>query len=674
MHIRTDLPQRVQVIEHVWIALSDGIRIAARIWLPAGAEATPVPAILVAHPYRKGDRTAPGNQASCGYLAGHGYAVVRVDLRGSGDSDGLLLDEYLPQEQDDLVEVIAWIAAQPWCSGAVGMMGTSWSGFNSLQVAARRPPALKAIVSNCSTDDRYADDVHYMGGCVLGLEMLNWASVMLGYTALPPDPQTYGPEWRTTWLRRMEETPPFIDAWLGHQRRDAYWKHGSVCEDYDAITCAVYMTGGWADGYSNAIPRTLAGLSGPRRGLIGPWAHGQGQKRGPGPQIGYLQECLRWFDQWLNGAATGIMDEPMLYAWMQDSVPPTPSYPERPGRWVAEATWPPIDRPAERHYLAAHGRLAADPDSAMTATIGTNLMHGLDTQMWCPYGAPGDFAADQRRDDGLSLTFTSAPLPDAVDVLGDPVLHLELAVDQPVAQLAVRLCDVAPDGASTLVSFGLLNLTHRDSHEQPTPLEPGRRYRITVPLNTIGHRIAAGRRWRVALAPAYWPMAWPAPQPVTLTVYGGAQSYLDLPVRPPQPADERPTPFEPAEEAPPLATSQLVPAQVERTTTYDRLSDRHSVRDHQDSGLVRIDDAGIVFGNASTYTWSISEGKPLSAYQTATHTLRLEREQWKIRIVTDSALWADEAHFFLNDRLEAFEGEERIFHREWKRTIPRDLV
>jgi uncharacterized protein len=674
MAIVDDLPQRVRRVDHLWIALPDGTRLAARLWLPEEAEAVPVPGLLIAHPYRKSDRTAVRNQALCSYLADHGYAVVRLDLRGSGDSDGVLYDEYLPQEQDDLVAVIAWMAAQPWCSGEVGMLGTSWGGFNSLQVAARRPPALKAIISNCSTDDRYADDVHYMGGCVIGQEMPIWASVMLGRNALPPLPSVYGPSWRAAWLQRLRETPPYIDAWLGHQRRDAYWRHGSICENYAAIACPVFMTGGWADGYSNAIMRTLAGLAVPCKGLIGPWAHGQGQHTGPGPLVGYLQECLRWFDYWLKGRDTGIMDEPLLRVWLQNSVPPATSYVERPGRWVAETVWPPQGREPQRLFLASTGQLGPAPDTSLTARVATALGHGLDTQMWCPYGAPGDFANDQRREDGLALTFTSAALGEATDLLGYPVLHVEVAADQPLAQLAVRLCDVAPDGASTLVSFGLLNLTHRDSHAQPTLLVPGQRYQLRVALNAIGHRIAAGHRWRVALAPSYWPMAWPAPQPVTLTIYGGAASYLELPVRPPTHADDALAALPPPEEAPALPFKRFAPARVERSTTYDRLRACYTLRDHNDSGRICLCDSDIVYGGHSTVTWSIVEGDPLSAHVRCQHALLLSQHEWEIRVVTDSVMWADATHFYLCDRLDAFEGAERVFQREWSRAIPRDLV
>src|SRR5881394_203195 len=227
-------------VDHTWVPLSDGTRLAARLWLPDGSE--PVPAILEYLPYRKGDAFAVRDPRHHAYFADHGYAGVRVDLRGSGDSDGILRDEYLPQEEDDALEVIAWLAEQPWCSGAVGMFGISWGGFNGLQVAARRPPALKAIITLCSTDDRYSDDIHYMGGALLNAN-LGWASTMFAYMSRPPDPALVGERWRELWLARLRHTPLLVETWLRHQRRDDYWRHASVCEDFSQIACPVYAIG-----------------------------------------------------------------------------------------------------------------------------------------------------------------------------------------------------------------------------------------------------------------------------------------------------------------------------------------------------------------------------------------------------------------------------------------------
>jgi len=268
-----DFPAKVKEVENFWIPLSDGTKLAARMWIPKDAEKKPVPALLEYLPYRKRDGTHVRDALTHPYFAGHGYAAIRVDMRGNGDSDGLMADEYLKQEQDDALEVIAWIARQTWCTGKVGMFGISWGGFNALQVAARKPPALKAIITICSTDDRYEDDVHYKGGTVLN-EMLGWAATMLAYSSRPPDPEFVGNKWRKMWMNRLENEPFLAINWLKHPHRDAYWKHGSVCEDYAAIEAPTLIVGGWNDAYSNAIPRLMKGLRTTRKAIIGPWAGG----------------------------------------------------------------------------------------------------------------------------------------------------------------------------------------------------------------------------------------------------------------------------------------------------------------------------------------------------------------------------------------------------------------
>src|ERR1700691_4105560 len=236
-------PHPVREIENTWIIMPDGVRLAARLWVPVGAERHPVPAIFNYCPYFARLFTRPDDDARFPYYASHGYACVRVDIRGSGDSEGVPMDEYVLKEQDDGVEIIRWIASQPWCSGSVGMEGISWSGFNSLQVAARRPPALKAIITHCSTDDRYADDAHYKGGCIID-DMFDWGTMFFAYQGQAPDPEITGKDrWRDRWLERLNAVEFNLGTWLEHQHRDAFWKHASVIEDSAQIHCPVYAVG-----------------------------------------------------------------------------------------------------------------------------------------------------------------------------------------------------------------------------------------------------------------------------------------------------------------------------------------------------------------------------------------------------------------------------------------------
>ena len=593
MNIVGQFPHRVRVIENEWIAMSDGVRLAARIWRPDDAAKQPVPAILELIPYRKRDGYRHHDDTMHAYFAGHGYACLRVDIRGSGDSDGLLADEYTAREQDDALEIIAWIAAQPWCSGKVGMMGISWGGFNSLQVAARRPPALTAIITACSTDDRYADDVHYMGGCVL-IDNFSWAATMYGRLATPPDPDVVGEGWRESWLDRLENLPLLVEDWHVHQRRDDYWKHGSVCENYSDIQCPVFAIGGWADAYTNAIPRLLEGLSVPRIGVIGPWGHQFGHDAAPGPAIGFLQEALRWWDHWLKGIDSGIAEEPMLRAWIQESAPPAAGYTERPGRWVAEPVWPPVDGIAPLTLALNATGLAAEAAAEISLTLSSPQDTGAACGEWCGYGNGTDLPAEQRYDDAASLVFDSEPLDETLEILGAPRLRLELAVDRPLAMIAARLCDVGPDGASLRVCYGLLNLTHRDGHVEPAALEPGRRYRVELQLGDAGHGFAVGRRIRIALSTVYWPIAIPPPEPVTLTLFAGASS-LELPVRAPRPEDAQ-VAFEPPEQAPPPTATVLEPGHAERSMSHDYESGETEVARVNDSDLVYLEDIDLVLG------------------------------------------------------------------------------
>ncbi len=693
MRVRAEFPRVVRVLENTWIPARDGTRLAARIWLPEDAEAEPVPAILEAIPYRKSDWSATRDAVRHPWTAGHGYAVVRLDLRGTGDSEGILLDEYLETELEDIEDAIAWLAGQAWCTGAVGMTGISWGGFNGLQVAARRPRALKAIVTLCSTDDRYAEDVHYFGGCVLGIDMLPWASQMLVWNAAPPDPAVVGERWRELWIERVEKTPAYVEEWLRHQRRDEYWKHGSVCEDYSAIECPVLAVGGWVDGYRGAVFRLLEGLSCPRLGIVGPWAHTFPEEGVPGPAIGFLQECLRWWDRWLKSVENGVMDEPMLRAYVQDWLPGEAHHEAVPGRWVAEPSWPsPGIEPrtwslGERSLEDA--REGQGGGERSPASILGALACGLDSGLWCPYGDAADLPTDQRADDGLSLVFDSAPLAERVELLGFAEVQLALEADRPRALVAVRLCDVAPTGASTLVTLGILNLTHRASHEAPEPLEPDRRYDVTVRLKAIGHAFPPGHRIRLAVSPTYWPMAWPSPEPVTLTVLGGT---LVLPtrrdvtatdgevrdtgaqgVRPLVRVPHEVEPFDEPELAPPLAVETLTEGHVRRVIDRDVATGEIVLTYAYGGGRRRIP-GGMEIQDDYCEIFRIVEGDPLSARIETEHAVELARGAWTTRVEARSTMTCDDVSFRVVNVVDAFEGETRITSKRTDVAIPRDLV
>jgi putative CocE/NonD family hydrolase len=669
---RTD--SSVQRISHTWIEMSDGCRLSARVWLPADAEQIPVPAILEYIPYRKSDATSVWDEQVHGYFAQHGYAGVRVDIRGSGDSEGILRDEYLPQEQDDALEVIEWIASQPWCSGEVGMIGISWGGFTGLQAAARRPPALRAVVSMCSSVDRYRDDIHYMGGCVLGTDMLSWATTMLAYLALPPDPAHVGDSWRSMWLDRLDRNPPFVYEWLSHQRGDAFWKHASVAEDFGAIECPVLMVGGWADAYRNAVLRFLAGYDGPCKGIIGPWSHHYPYEGDPGPAIGFLQECIRWWDHWLKGVDTGVMEEPALRAWMQDSMPPRTHYLERPGRWVGEPSWPSPNIEQQRLSLTGNGGLSSTPSGGThEVVVRAPQITGADAGDWMGYGRATDLPGDQRVEDERSVTFDSEPLAGSLELLGRPRVMLEVSADRPLALVCTRLCDVHPDGSSTLITRGLLNLTHRDGHEHPTPLVPGERYSVVVDLNAIGYSLPAGHRLRVALSPTYWPWAWPSPAPATLIVITGGESAVELPVRPPRSGDEGIGFDAPAAGSLEYVTDTF-PAPHARIAQHDVATGRYEVAtDFSYFDGCRQRD-GLDYRERARDSTVIVNGEPLSAETRCERTITIQRDRYRIRVEARATMTSTGDAFLVTNEVDAYEGNVRVAASRSSRAIPRDLV
>lgn len=666
--IRRDFPFEVEITDPQWIVLKDGTRIAATVWKPRTSKQVPV--VVEMLPYRRRDGTIFRDAELHPYVAGEGIACCRVDLRGSGDSDGLLRDEYLPREQSDACEIISWLASQPWCNGSVGMTGISWGGFNALQVAAHRPPALKAIITLCSSDDRYADDVHYMGGALI-TENEMWSNVMLAYNSKPPDPQIVGERWRDMWLARLEADRSWSEHWLAHQRRDAYWKQGSICEDYSGIECAVMAICGWEDSYSNTVPRLLSGLSCPRKAIMGPWTHSYPCRGDPGPLIGYLQEAVRWWKYWLDGEDTGIMNEPMYRVWITGEERPRPWYKDHAGSWAAEKEWPSPRINWRTRYLNASGlgKLSEDgPPLSVScpATAGTDYgRHG-------GYGGDApDLAIDQRREDGQSLCFDTEILTEDLTLLGAVEIDLELVVDKPLVNVAIRLCDVYPDGTSAVMTYGVLNLSHRNSHEDPEPCPIGRPFRATVRLNDFGRTIPKGHRLRLAIQNQFWFVVWPQPELSTLMLTSGTSS-VRLPIRSPSPLD-RHVKFEPAEISEPVPSISLREKTHSKIVEDDLGTGIRTIRLKTDYGSWHITDRGIEGSAANNDTFSIHPEDPLSA--------RLVTEYiWSIRSgpadtsgLARTELTADAQNFYLTWSIEAREAGRLIFTSGQTRKFPRDF-
>ena len=663
-----DTARQVRLIENDWVPLKDGLELAIRLWLPEDAEQNPVSAILDAVPYRKSDGTAIGDAAWGTYFAARGFAFARVDLRGSGDSPGLMVDEYTPQEQSDTEEVIAWLAGQPWSSGAVGMIGVSWGAFATLQLAARHPEQLKGIVPIHGTDDRYADDVHYIGGCVSAMDMSQWSTSMLAYLNQPPDPEVVGDAWRDAWLDRLDNATAWIEPWLGHQRRDEYWQQGSACEDYAAIGCPIFAIGGWGDGYRDMVLRVLEHVTAPVRGVIGPWGHKSPESGKPGPAIGFLQEVVRFFDASLNGADNGFFDEPRLLSYMQEAVAPAGSYSQRPGSWVADPSWP---SPAVETWQLSVGAQNLGAADHAKRTISSLQTTGADGGVWDGDGGPADFPLDQRADDGASLTWDTEPLQERVELLGRPEARLRVSVDKPWALVAVRLCDVAPDGTSTLVARGLLNLARRDGHDRSVPMPIDEPVMVTIPMQSTGYAIPAGHRIRLAVSNTYWPMIWPSPQRTALSVHCGPGSTVELPRRAPSDALE---PFGPPQTGTALETETTMLGETGRRLTRDLSTGETAVDFDWHVERIKILASNTEMGESNKTTYRILEGDPLSACVDCSVTTTLDRPGWHTRVQATSRMTCDATSFTVTSELDAYEDNVRIRTRTWTHRFERDGV
>ena len=658
------LPHDVSENPHVLIPLPDGRKLSARIWRPDGVG--PAPVILEYLPYRKRDGTAARDALNHPWLAGHGYVTVRVDIAGTGESEGLFDDEYSEQELSDGIDVINWLAAQEWCSGAVGMTGISWGGFNGLQLAARAPEALKAVVSICSTVDRYADDIHYKGGCLLG-ENAGWASTVTGWFGLPPDPAIQGDAWREIWLKRLEETPFLGAEWLRHQTRDDYWKHGSVCEDFSAIKAAVLTVGGWHDGYRNTISRLVEGLDAPVKGIVGPWDHHYPHFARPEPAIGFLQEMKRWYDRWLKDEPNGVEADPAYRAYLMDGIAPATDYNHRPGRWIAEKTWPTRTYATRRLYLSNAGLFEKEGPCEIEAT--PDLLCGKGAGEYFTFGfSPGELPDDQRGDDEHSLALNSLPVEAPLDIVGAPRIRLTIAADQPKAQIAVRLSDLAADGAATLITHGFLNLRQRFGPEKMIDVTPDEAIEVEVDFDQCAYRLPAGHAFRLSISSSYWPFIWPEPELTRLTIYGGE---LSVPLRPLTEEEGDEWSFEAAEAAPPLPVRIVTEGHESRDDISDPATGESLIRITSDSGESEDLSTGLITSMYRGEAWRITPGDPLSARSDFDWSRTMRRGDWSVRVDSTLSQWADAQQFHIEATLTAYEGAAIVFSKTFSEKIPR---
>jgi putative CocE/NonD family hydrolase len=643
------------------IPVADGVELAASLFLPEAGE--PQPCLLEALPYRKDDLTSSYAEGYRSLRDDHGYAVCRVDLRGTGSSAGEATDEYPAVELSDLCSVIAWLADQDWCDGNVGMFGTSYSGFNSLQVACERPPALKAICAIYASDDRWSDDVHWRGHALKLLDLVDYCHYMTAMNLLPPVPAEWSPAdgsgWREEWHRRLDTQEPWVLTWLREHRDGPYWRAGSVRQadgdggwtGYERIECPVMVVAGWADGYRNNSFRTVEALRAagvPHRLLAGPWAHADPATAIPGPRIDLDREMVTWWDRWLRGRGE---HEDRLDVFIRTSTRPEPDLDLHEGYWATVehadvAAGDPgadIGTPSDIRMFDGPRTLEVEPDVGTAAWI--------DCAGHLPWGLSGD----QREDDARSLTWDFEPSSAAI--VGQPRVQLRVSSSAPAATLSVKLCDVFEDGTSALITRGTLDLAFRDG-ATPEALVPGEVYDVSLSLDACAYRLDPGQRLRLSVAGSDWPNTIAPPAPLTLTVHDGT---LTLPVwSGPAAAPPVFTPGADSSSEDPGDTTWTVTRDVLRRTTTCVV--RHgSTYPIPHDGTASEEYAGEVVVDRRTFAQSAA----------AECSYRLRWPDADVRVSSTMRVDVDAEGYDVTITAAAFEGETPVTHRVWTEHFPR---
>lgn len=652
----------VTTTEHLWIEMPDGVRLAARLWLPESAGTAPVPAIFEYIPYRKADMVRARDERNHPYFAAHGYACLRIDMRGSGDSEGHMPDMYADHELSDARHVIEWIAAQSWCDGSVGMFGTSWGGTASLQANLDAPGPLKAIIAVCATHDRYEDDIHHKGGCLL-TDTFEWGATLPAILGAPPTPNV-GPDWKERWRERLDALSFPVEAWVREEARGDYWRHGSVIHQAHRLSRPTLAVGGWSDRYSNSVMSLVSARPDLVWGVIGPWGHHYPDHGHPGPGIGFQQLALDWWDRWLK-PGTPSPDWPRLRVWLREYDPPANALDTRNGAWIE--TGPPETETVARVFHLADGGLSETaPPPGGAWPIPFDLRVGRAAGDTGYFGRYGGLPLDQQADDALSLTFETGPLEDDVVLYGVAFARLHIRSEARLGQVSLRLNDVAPDGTSGRVGLCVRNLALNDRLDAPDAADPRTDHPLDIPFHSKAYRFRKGHRIRLSVASSYWPILWPSPERGDLTLRGGT---LTLPVfrGAPRPLAH---PLPPVLDLPEVKTHRTLCNPSLRRFQED-VQDRMVTGWDQPFAETLCTETGTAFGFQTRAEHSIVPGDPTSARSEVHHHARYSRPDGIADITGTLTATCDRSSFFLDGTLTADWEGERIAHRSWSVSITR---
>jgi putative CocE/NonD family hydrolase len=657
------------LIREVCIPMEDGVRLAADLYLPSDAkDGDRYPVLLEYLPYRK-DESRARNYSLYSYFLDRGYAVARVDMRGTGRSEGVTIPyEYSDIELDDGEVVIDWLSKQDWSTGSVGMFGISWGGFNSIQMAMRNPPALKAFVAVMATDALYQEDVHYMDG------IMHTDSWMMSHdlnNSMPGAPDFILDE---AWLENRFNREPSVYTYMRQQRDGPFWDRASAINQYDKISIPGFHIGGWYDGYRNSLIRQLEHVDAPVKAMIGPWDHYFPHNAWPEPQVEWRHEAVRWFDQFLKGVDTGILEEPKFAVYVRNYYPPDPGTQRIPGRWRWEDGWP-IERIQNQSWFArANGSLSIQPSEAATHTLDYKPSVGLEgggpTMWW------GSITPDQQPMDDHSLVYDSEPLSESLEILGRPIARLNVSADATRANWVVRISDVAPDGQVTQVAGAAFNGTHRNSAREPEDIVPGEVFPLDIQLHLTSWVFQPGHKIRIAISNGMWPMLWPARELFTSTLQiGGEQgARIELPVVPP--GEERTPDFQAPAESPTLAGYETLDAG--NITGYAAITE---IRTDPVTGEAY----GVATNSGATqYPWGVErfeeaiehrthDENPADTSVTGRYALTQELKDRTLRFEQEVSFTSDEENFYLRfDRKLLVDGELQD-ENVWAEVIERDF-
>jgi uncharacterized protein len=643
-----------------WIPMPDGIRLSATLYMPDNAKPGDIfPALLEYLPYRKDDSTAARDYPVHAWFAARGYVSVRVDIRGFGTSEGVPTNrEYSEQEQLDGEQVIAWLAAQPWSNGRVGMFGISWGGFNAIQMAMRHPPALKVILAVDATEELFHDDIHYIDGMMHFDEFelnMDLAPSMTGAPDYSLNEKILGPRF---------ESEPWSLQYFKHQRDGQFW-HAPV-RPLGEIKIPCFLIGGLLDGYRDSIPRMFQQVKAPMKAIIGPWNHTFPNDAEPGPQIEWRDQALRWWDYWLKNRNTGIMEEPPLAIYIQDWHPPDPKLKTIPGKWRAEIGWPPRNGLDTTLYLYDAHILATDPAKPAEHQLRYVPSIGVEAGFWW-----GELLTDQRPVDAFSLTYDSAALKTDLTILGRPHTLLRVSSSASLADWFARLSDVAPDGTVTQVTGAGLNGAQRESAADPKDLVPNQIYPLDIEMHLATWTFRKGHKIRLSVSNALWPMVWPTPYAMTTTLQlgGVTGSRLTLPLVPPSmyaaPQFSPPFPSEQRSDIQSLGFPWPGDWKTERdeinakTTVTWRGKSEEKYPWGNETDLERI-----------TYLADDNHPESSSAEGEAEIVMALKEQTltWKGQLKLSS----DEKNFYYKYTRQLLKDGQQLKQKTWEETIPRD--